>query len=161
MKHRHLKRHTVPGTGRKLYCHCGRPAVLRSAEGICKTYQPGDMVYVCSAYPACDSYVMAHPHNHMPMGSLAGPELRKLRQETHRQFDQLFRSGLMTRTQAYQWLGHIVQAPRAHAHIGHLGDYYCREVIRESRKLLARHRGELPEPAGVKSGGDGYAGEAD
>ena len=40
-------------------CHCGRPAVLRSAEGICKTHRPGAQVYVCSNYPVCDSFVMA------------------------------------------------------------------------------------------------------
>lgn len=130
----------LPGSG-QLRCHCGRPAVLRSAEGVCKTHRPGAMVYVCADYPACDSFVMAHPETLAPMGSLAGPELRRMRYEAHQAFDQLHRSGLMTRTEAYQWLSYTVQAPMRHAHIGHLGEYYCKVVIQESRELLARKLG--------------------
>ena len=122
-------------------CHCGRPAVLRSAEAVCKTHRPGAKVYVCSNYPACDSFVMAHPGTLEPMGTLASPELRRLRYEAHQQFDQLHKSGLMTRQKAYQWLAYLVQAPMSHAHIGHLGEYYCKIVIRESRKLLVQRTG--------------------
>ena len=49
----------LPGSGR-LRCHCGSPAVLRSAEGLCRVHQEGAMAYVCSRYPDCDSFVMAH-----------------------------------------------------------------------------------------------------
>ena len=49
---------------------------------------------------------------------------------------QLYQSGLMSKRDAYQWLAMTVQAPMAHAHIGHLGKYYCQVVIDESRKLL-------------------------
>lgn len=31
-------------------------------------------------------------------------------------------------------------APMSEAHIGHLGEYYCKLVIEESRKLLDRPR---------------------
>ena len=44
----------------------------------------------------------------------------------------------MTKQAAYQWLANTVQAPMSHAHIGHLGEYYCRVGIEESEKLLAR-----------------------
>ena len=138
----------------QLKCHCGRPAVLRSAEGICKTHRPGAMVYVCSDYPACNSFVMAHPNTLAPMGSLAGPELRRLRYEAHQEFDRLYKTGLMTRKEAYRWLSYIVQAPMSHAHIGHLGEYYCRMVIRESRKLLSQKLGS--EMALAKAAGGEY-----
>ena len=138
----------------QLKCHCGRPAVLRSAEGICKTHRPGAMVYVCSDYPACNSFVMAHPNTLAPMGSLAGPELRRLRYEAHQEFDRLYKTGLMTRNEAYRWLSYIVQAPMSHAHIGHLGEYYCRMVIRESRKLLSQKLG--PEMILAKAAGGEY-----
>ena len=138
----------------QLKCHCGRPAVLRSAEGICKTHRPGAMVYVCSDYPACNSFVMAHSDTLAPMGSLAGPELRRLRYEAHQEFDRLYKTGLMTRNEAYRWLSYIVQAPMSHAHIGHLGEYYCRMVIRESRKLLSQKLGS--EMALAKAAGGEY-----
>ena len=68
--------------------------------------------------------------------SLAGPRLRKLRYVAHQEFNKLYQSGLMSKRDAYQWLAMTVQAPMAHAHIGHLGEYYCQVVIDESRKLL-------------------------
>ncbi len=86
----------LPGDG-QLRCHCGSPAVLRSAEGLCRTHRPGAMAYVCSRYPACDSYVMAHPGTLEPMGSLAGPKLRQLRYAAHREFNKLYQSGLMSK----------------------------------------------------------------
>lgn len=136
---KHAKR-TLPAAGCKLYCHCGRPAVLRKAEEVCRTRREGEMAYVCSGYPACNSFVLAHPKTMEPMGSLAGPELRRLRFEAHRQFDQLHKTGIMTKRQSYEWLAQVVHAPMSHAHIGHLGEYYCKEVIRESKAILKRNQ---------------------
>ena len=115
-KSRRSRAGVLPGDG-WLRCHCGSPAVLRSAEGLCRTHRPGAMAYVCSRY-------------------LAGPRLRKLRYVAHQEFNKLYQSGLMSKRDAYQWLAMTVQSPMAHAHIGHLGEYYCQVVIDESRKLL-------------------------
>lgn len=147
---------TTKNSSEPVKCHCGRPAVLRSAEGICKAHRPGAKVYVCSNYPMCDSFVMAHPGTLAPMGTLAPPELRRIRYEAHQQFDQLHKSGLMTRQEAYRWLAYMVQAPMAHAHIGHLGEYYCKIVIKESKKLLAQRQGS-DVALGKDSGGECYA----
>ena len=149
-KSRRSRAGVLPGDG-QLRCHCGSPAVLRSAEGLCRTHRPGAMAYVCSRYPACDSFVMAHPGTLEPMGSLAGPRLRKLRYAAHQAFNKLYQSGLMSKRDAYQWLAMTVQAPMAHAHIGHLGEYYCQVVIDESRKLLQERleqQNKLKEVAG-------------
>ena len=142
----------LPSSGR-LRCHCGSPAILRSAEGLCRTHRPGAMAYVCSRYPACDSFVMAHPDTLEPMGSLAGPQLRRLRYEAHQQFNRLYQCGLMSKKSAYHWLSMVVQAPMSHAHIGHLGEYYCQVVIDESRKLL-QERLEQKKRLGKVSGGE-------
>ena len=126
----------LPGA-RQLRCHCGAPVVLRPASDVCRAARPGEMAYVCSHYPKCDSYVMAKPDNLEPMGCLAGPELRRLRQEAHREFNKIYQHGLKTKRDAYQWLAYITQSSMSHAHIAYLGDYYCRVVIKESKKLLA------------------------
>lgn len=42
----------------------------------------------------------------------------------------------MSKQDAYQWLADILAAPLSEAHIGYLGEYYCKEVIREARNLL-------------------------
>lgn len=121
--------------------YCGSIAILRSAEGIYRSHSAGKMLYVCKKYPACDSYVRVHPGTSIPMGTLANKKLRELRQEAHRCFDRLYLEGLMTKDEAYLWLAEIVSAPLAQAHIGYLGEYYCRRVIEESQKLLLRkHR---------------------
>lgn len=94
------------------------------------------MAYVCSNYPKCDSFVIADPVTKQPRGSLADSNLRRLRYLAHNQFDRLHQSGRMTRKEAYRWLAHVTQSPTGHAHIGHMGAYYCQVVIRESKKLL-------------------------
>lgn len=52
---------------------------------------------VCSRYPDCDSFVMAHAKTLKPMGSLAGPELRRLRYNAHKEFNRLYQSGIMSK----------------------------------------------------------------
>ena len=94
------------------------------------------MLYVCSRFPACDSYVRVHPGTKIPMGTMANRELRALRNEAHHYFDQLYKMGHMSKEDAYQWLASILAAPMGQAHIGLLGEYYCRLVIEESKKVL-------------------------
>lgn len=157
MKNKHNRKNgsaTLAGAG-QLRCHCGCQAVLRPASEVCRGAKPGMMAYVCVKYPRCNSYVLARRDTLEPMGSLAGPKLRCLRKEAHVHFDRLYQSGLMSRRKAYEWLSYTVQAPMKHAHIGHLGEYYCQVVIRESRRLLAERAART---ASLKkaSGGESY-----
>lgn len=146
----------LPQKGQQLRCHCGCLATLRPAEEVCTPPFPGAMAYVCSDYPSCDSFVIADPVTLQPRGSLADSELRRLRYLAHNQFDRLHRSGRMTRKEAYQWLAYITQSPVGHAHIGHMGAYYCRVIIRESKKLL---RDTNPNAGKIRRrpGGECYA----
>ena len=123
--------------------YCGSSVTLRSPEGIIPEFKPGTMLYVCRNYPACDSYVKVHPGTKLPMGSLANKELRTLRRKAHFHFDQLYKTGLMTREDAYEWLSSILVVPMGKAHIGQLGPYYCQQVIDESKKLLQALKGNI------------------
>ena len=96
------------------------------------------MLYVCKNYPVCDSYVRVQSGTKSPMGTMANGELRRLRTEAHWNFDQLYKRGYMTKDDAYRWLAAILSAPQNQAHIGLLGEYYCKAVIEESKKLLDR-----------------------
>ena len=120
--------------------YCGSPVVFRSADGIYRDNSRGMMLYVCSHYPQCDAYVRVHAGTKIPVGSLANHELRTLRRTAHRYFDQLHQSGYMSKQDAYQWLADLICAPLSEAHIGYLGEYYCRQVIEESRMLLKRYQ---------------------
>ena len=71
---------------------------------------------------------------------MANHELRTLRRTAHHYFDQLYESGYMSKQDAYQWLADLIMVPLSEAHIGHLGEYYCKQVIEESRKLLERRK---------------------
>ena len=123
--------------------YCGSHSVLRSADGIYRCNDKNTMLYVCSRYPACDSYVRVHPGTKIPVGSMANRELRALRNEAHRNFDQLHKTGLMSKEDSYHWLASILAAPLGQAHIGYLGEYYCRQVIEESQKVLNSHESRI------------------
>ena len=125
---------------RKMRCpYCGAPVVLRSADGIYKNNERGMMLYVCSNYPKCDAYVRVHAGTNIPVGTLANQELRSLRRTAHSYFDRLYKTGIMSKQDAYLWLSDLLQSPLSEAHIGYLGEYYCKQVIEESRKVLDRH----------------------
>ena len=89
-----------------------------------------------------------YPGTNIPVGTLANRELRTLRNQAHHYFDQLYLSGLMSKQDAYLWLAGLLQVPLSKAHIGFLGEYYCNEVIAESKKLLERRRKQ--QPAGFR-----------
>ena len=120
--------------------YCNGSVALRSADGIYRENNKGVMLYVCSNYPRCDAYVRVHEGTKIPVGTLANGELRALRKDAHDAFNRLYYSGYMSRDDAYVWLASILQAPRSQAHIGHLGEYYCNQVIEESKKLMAGRR---------------------
>ena len=124
--------------------YCGKPVVFRSADGIYKDNSRGTMLYVCSDYPRCDAYVRAHAGTSIPVGTLANRELRSLRRTAHHYFDRLHESGMMSKQDAYQWLADLISAPLSQAHIGYLGEYYCKQVIEKSRELLERREQMQP-----------------
>ncbi|MBE5752641.1 MAG: hypothetical protein E7343_01060 [Clostridiales bacterium] len=102
------------------------------------------MLLVCRNYPVCDAYVRVLPGTNKPVGTMANGKLRAMRNTAHRYFDMIHKSGLMTKNEAYQWLAYKVCAPLSQAHIGLMGEYYCQQVIDESKKLLIS-RGKLRE----------------
>ena len=116
--------------------YCGSSVQYRSADGIYKENKNNTMLYVCSKYPVCDSYVRVHSGTNKPIGVMADGKLRALRTKAHHYFDKLYTSGLMTKNDAYYWLANLISAPLSEAHIGHLGEYYCNVVIEECKKNL-------------------------
>lgn len=92
-------------------------------------------LYVCDRYPACNSYVAAHRATLRPMGSLADAALRNKRIRAHRAFDQLWRSGLMTKKEAYQWMQAEFGLHEDQAHIAQFGTYMCDRLIRACERF--------------------------
>lgn len=103
------------------------------------------MLYVCSHYPKCDAYVRTHIGTNIPVGSMANGKLRALRIKAHNNFDRLYKTGMMSKQEAYKWLADLIGAPMSEAHIGHLGEYYCNEVIKKTNELFVLHRKKASE----------------
>ena len=108
----------------------GAQAYLRPASVIYGGHAvPGAKLYVCGNYPACDSYVAAHRSTQLPMGTLANKNLRRERQAAHAAFNQLWKSGLMTKRQAYLWLQAKLDLPECEAHIAKFSEGRCHLVV--------------------------------
>lgn len=116
--------------------YCGRYAVLRKADYVYKEHAREDYLYVCSGYPACNSYVGVHAHSMIPKGSLANGDLRHKRIETHRIFDAIWKNGILSRKDAYRWIQDIFCLSSHQAHIGEFSDYRCDRLIDECKKVL-------------------------
>lgn len=115
-----------------LHCpYCRAPVVRRRGRTLFgpAARDPDALYYVCARYPFCDSYVSAHRRSGLPMGTLADPALRRKRIQAHQAFDQLWKSGPLTKKQAYRWLQGALGLPETQAHIGCFSHYQCDRVI--------------------------------
>ena len=77
------------------------------------------MLYVCSGYPACDSYVGVHEGTKRPKGSLANSGLRNKRIRAHRAIDSLVKNGYMSKNEVYAWLSCRLNLPPEETHSGY------------------------------------------
>lgn len=111
--------------------YCGARAHLWPAWVVhgARTRDPTEKLYVCARYPFCDSYVSAHRDTLLPMGTLAGPELRRKRIEAHNALDRLMVSSAMTRKEAYRWLQRLMNLSEEEAHIAQFTEPQCQMVI--------------------------------
>ena len=126
--------------------YCGSEVVLRDASFIYHTNESKKWgkVWVCSNYPKCDAYVGCHKNTEIPLGRLANIRLRTLKSEAHKQFDPLWKSGLMSRKEAYRWLADMLHIPCEECHIGMFDVKMCQKVIhlcrRQNNYKIARYR---------------------
>lgn len=109
--------------------YCRSRALLRPASVVHERAAPGEEVYVCARFPACNAYVSAHRDSHLPMGTLADKSLRQKRRQAHIALNQLWERGLMTRKEAYRWLRVQLGLPESEAHIGRFSEFRCEQVI--------------------------------
>ena len=116
--------------------YCGAEVVLRDATFVYTSNKAKDYnkVWVCSNYPKCDAYVGCHKGTTIPMGRLANARLRTLKKEAHRQFDPLWKSGLMSRKEAYRWLSNMLNIDLDECHIGMFDIKNCQRTIHLCRK---------------------------
>lgn len=128
--------------------YCGSVAELRPASEIYGDERRTDLLYVCSRYPDCNSYVAVKPGTTDPMGPLANGDLRHLRIRAHRTFDQIWQRQIMSRKSAYRWMADYFGIRIQDAHIGMFNEYRCQKLIEKSHEVLEQcsgspHRGGM------------------
>ena len=78
--------------------YCGAPAICRPASSVygANTIDRGSYLYVCSRWPACDSYVSAHKKDRKPMGTMANRSLRQKHILAHQALKGCRKNGIWT-----------------------------------------------------------------
>jgi ssDNA-binding Zn-finger/Zn-ribbon topoisomerase 1 len=108
---------------------CGSPMVLRETTRFLypKSGQPRRF-YGCSKYPQCRATHGAHPNGN-PCGIPGDASTKKARIEAHNVFDTLWKSGRMTRPQAYQVMQELMGLPESQAHIAMFNREQCSKLV--------------------------------
>lgn len=94
--------------------------------------------YPCSGWPACDVVRKANKDG-TASESWSDGETRRARIEAHAEFDQLWKSGQMKRSEAYVWLAREIGAnsPNGEFHIGRADKEECARVCEAVRLVRA------------------------
>ena len=115
--------------------YCDRDAELITGD---KLYPRRADLYTKKFYycPHDDAYVGCHVGTSAPLGRLANAELRAEKVKTHALFDPIWKSTMMSRTDAYKWLAEQMGLSVANCHIGMFDVDQCKKaqlIILESR----------------------------
>lgn len=93
--------------------------------------------YVCTN---CFARVGCHKNSKRPLGRLADAKLRRYRKMAHDSFDALWKSKLMKRQAAYEWLAKRLGIPKSKCHIGNFDTDTCEKVVILSENHLVSVR---------------------
>lgn len=104
--------------------YCGRLSELVDSSIVYRrSYGP---IYFCRP---CFAWVGVHPGTTKPLGRLANATLREWKKKAHAAFDPLWKSGRMSRKEAYSLLSDRLNIPIDKTHIGMFDELLCGRVI--------------------------------
>lgn len=107
--------------------HCNKPSVLTPSREIYAGRDYGPL-YLCKCIEGW-AYVGCHKGTKKPLGSLADRELRELRKEAHAAFDKMWKSGFVSRKEAYAILARALEIPVDKCHMGSFDKDSCKKVV--------------------------------
>lgn len=81
----------------------------------------------------CESFVGCH-NNGKPYGILANKEMREIRKECHAIFDEIWKSGEMTRSEAYSLLSRKMGISKEKCHFGMFNLF----TLRRAKNILEK-----------------------
>lgn len=101
-------------------------------------------IYYCND---CRAAVGCHPNTLIPLGRMADRATRQLRKKLHDSFDPIWKSGLMSRSQAYYWLANELRISHDDCHVSWLSKELlkraveiCRMYFAENEKIIERRK---------------------
>lgn len=127
--------------------YCGGAARLRPGASVYPRhpYLRQRWYWVCTP---CDARVGCHPpggnagDGTRPLGALANRETRSARMGAHAVFDLIWRSGLLSRREAYAALSRELGVGAGQVHIGESDVETCARIVSASRTILGRLQAE-------------------
>ena len=105
-----------------------------------RIYGEWPKIYFCND---CCAAVGCHPKTEVPLGRMADRQTRHLRSRAHDEFDKLWKSGLMSRSKAYNWLALALEIDPAQCHISWLSKDQLKDVATLSADYLKTHEKAL------------------
>jgi hypothetical protein len=105
-----------------------------------RIYGDWPKIYYCND---CRAAVGCHPGTVIPLGRMADRATRQLRTKAHDEFDKLWRSGLMSRAKAYNWLAASLEIDPSQCHISWLSKDQLKDVATLSADYLNRNYNAL------------------
>jgi len=131
--------------------HCGGAVrFANNAEVYGQPYGEWPWMYLCER-ESCRAYVGTHPYTNLPVGTLATADIRAARVKAKTQFNLLWESGRMSRTEAYSWLAARMNIPVAAAHFGWFDVAQCNEAL---RVMTEGAPASQPTPTSIKAFAD-------
>lgn len=98
---------------------CSKPAERRNKGVNARSYE-------CREH---NMRVKCHKGTWSPLGTMAGPDLRKLRKQVHAAFDPFWESGVYSRKEAYDKLATAIGLRKRQCHIGKFDDQLCKLAL--------------------------------
>ncbi|MCD8109307.1 MAG: DUF3268 family zinc-finger domain-containing protein [Clostridiales bacterium] len=118
---------------------CGAPARLVESKDVFgkNALEPDRKMYICSRYKdGCDTYVFAQKGTSIPLGDMAGPEVRNLRIQAHRAINKVEELGIMGKDDIYSYLADRFGYPQGRFHLAQCSYYGCKETVRILNGIL-------------------------
>lgn len=109
--------------------YCGKHAQLKNGQDVYpgREFELSHMNYwVCQP---CDARIVCRPRSTIPVGRLANAELRAAKVAAHKAFDPLWRSGVLSKTDAYNWLAFKMRLPVEKCQFGFFTVEQCMAVV--------------------------------
>lgn len=114
--------------------HCRSPVQIAHHDQVYgRIYGNWPWLYRCEG---CRAYVGMHPFTNIPLGTLATPEIRQARKQCKSPFESLYKSGRLTRSEAYERLAEKLGIEKEQCHFAWFNVEMCQKAEKAARQIF-------------------------